>query len=196
MTPLCLGSVRQHAIQKVGGSPRRVKPHPADTGRSIGSPCHRYKGQLAPVLPQDYHFSSIICHCAFSGQGVYSSRTFWGFPSLSSHRPTHDGLPTFACEAPILHSFLLSLGSLVLLLLSRLKKCGINFDPEPDGHKYCSVSDKVCINFLPHRIELYGKKRRIKKLRCQSTAISQWQSPHSSSVRAIGTVRADMEISY
>ena len=60
MTPLCLGSVRQHAIQKVGGSPRRVKPHPADTGRSIGSPCHRYKGQLAPVLPQDYHFSSIF----------------------------------------------------------------------------------------------------------------------------------------
>jgi hypothetical protein len=27
-------------------------------------------------------------------------------------------------------------------LLPSLKKCGNNFDPEPDGHKHCSVSDK------------------------------------------------------
>ena len=64
------------------------------------------------------------------------------------------GQPMTACQLlPVkpLYRTPFSFTELFGLLLQSLKKCGINFTPESDGHKYCKIRDKVCIDLLAYK---------------------------------------------
>ena len=68
----------------------------------------------------------------------------------------------------------------------------MNFDPESDGHKYCSIPEKVSI-FLSPRLSLsLFNFARILNLKCLFTGTLPWRQAHSNSVQVPGTVAVDV----